>query len=136
MDRPNRRQEPSWTLDEMNRAIIDFKQGFSLSEVSEKYNIPRKVLRSHALNENPKFLTKNQENGESQKKKREKIDKRLYDENGIHIETGLDICDCMTKRDCAGCFFPCPDCKSTKCGVECRVNRLWSFDGFEVEELK
>ncbi|XP_063702668.1 ARL14 effector protein [Culicoides brevitarsis] len=61
----------------------------------------------------------------------------LYDENGIHRETGLDICDCLDMV-CPGCHFPCESCKSNKCGPTCRANRKFMyetilFDGKDTE---
>ncbi|KAL1509364.1 hypothetical protein ABEB36_004117 [Hypothenemus hampei] len=54
----------------------------------------------------------------------------LYDEKGIHIATGLDLCDCLTDK-CPGCWFECPKCKSRKCGPECRVFRKYMVDYIE-----
>ncbi|XP_053987453.1 ARL14 effector protein [Hylaeus anthracinus] len=56
----------------------------------------------------------------------------LYDENGIHIETGDDLCDCLNIT-CAGCHYPCAKCSSAKCGHECRINRKWSYESIENE---
>lgn len=55
----------------------------------------------------------------------------LYDEFGIHLESGLDLCDCL-EDDCDGCFFPCPKCKSEKCGNECRVHRDYVIEYAEI----
>lgn len=55
-----------------------------------------------------------------------------YNEKGIHIATGLDLCDCMNDK-CAGCFYPCPKCQSTKCSRECRQNRRWAYDTCEIQ---
>lgn len=56
----------------------------------------------------------------------------LYDEYGIHIDTQVDLCDCLQKS-CSGCHFPCPKCKSQKCGIECRVNRKYVYDQIEYQ---
>ncbi|KAJ8959526.1 hypothetical protein NQ314_006263 [Rhamnusium bicolor] len=54
----------------------------------------------------------------------------LYDENGVHISTLTDLCDCLNE-DCVGCFFECPKCGSQKCGTECRVHRKYLIDQIE-----
>ncbi|XP_049820572.1 uncharacterized protein LOC126264905 [Aethina tumida] len=51
----------------------------------------------------------------------------VYDAYGIHIETRLDMCDCLDLT-CCGCFFPCPKCQSNKCGTVCRCNRTFIYD--------
>ncbi|CAG5115379.1 unnamed protein product [Candidula unifasciata] len=56
----------------------------------------------------------------------------LYDENGIHLETLADVCDCLDKG-CPGCHFPCRRCGSPKCGADCRCNRKYIVDLIEVE---
>ena len=50
----------------------------------------------------------------------------VYTSDGALKENGKDWCDCLDV-DCPGCFFPCPKCKSCKCGPECRCNRKWYF---------
>lgn len=37
----------------------------------------------------------------------------LYDENGVHRDSGLDACDCLDIT-CPGCHFACPICGSNK----------------------
>lgn len=56
----------------------------------------------------------------------------VYDEKGLYIQTGHDICDCLN-LSCAGCHFPCSRCSSQKCAHECRINRKWTYDSIENE---
>ncbi|XP_076652340.1 ARL14 effector protein [Halictus rubicundus] len=56
----------------------------------------------------------------------------LYDDNGIYIQTGDDLCDCLN-LNCTGCHFPCGKCSSTKCGHDCRMNRKWTYESIENE---
>ncbi|XP_006823830.1 ARL14 effector protein-like [Saccoglossus kowalevskii] len=56
----------------------------------------------------------------------------LYDEAGLLIEDGRDLCDCLDDL-CPGCHYPCPKCGSEKCGGECRCNRRWIYEQIEVE---
>lgn len=56
----------------------------------------------------------------------------VYNDKGIYIKTGDDLCDCLN-LNCAGCHFPCPKCSSTKCGHECRNNRRWTYESIENE---
>ncbi|GFT96545.1 ARF7EP_C domain-containing protein [Nephila pilipes] len=55
-----------------------------------------------------------------------------FDNRGVHKETQKDLCDCLG-IECPGCFMPCPRCSSIKCGHECRRNRRWAYDNFEIE---
>ncbi|CAH1103470.1 unnamed protein product [Psylliodes chrysocephalus] len=54
----------------------------------------------------------------------------IYDENGIHISTSVDLCDCLNE-ECVGCFFECPKCASQKCGTDCRVHRKYVVEQIE-----
>lgn len=56
----------------------------------------------------------------------------MFDEKGRYRATGADVCDCLDNT-CPGCHFPCPNCKNTKCGPFCRVNRKWPFDTIEQD---
>lgn len=56
----------------------------------------------------------------------------LYNENGVYMQTGDDLCDCLN-LNCAGCHFPCPKCSSPKCGHECRNHRKWIYESIENE---
>ncbi|KAK1159721.1 ARL14 effector protein-like [Acipenser oxyrinchus oxyrinchus] len=57
---------------------------------------------------------------------------KVYDSAGLLISSGLDLCDCLDE-DCLGCFYPCPECRSRKCGVECRCDRKWLYEQVEIE---
>lgn len=57
---------------------------------------------------------------------------KVYDSRGLLLSCGRDLCDCLDV-DCMGCFYPCPDCSSRKCGVECRCDRKWLYEQVEVE---
>ncbi|CAM4523762.1 hypothetical protein PO909_024020 [Leuciscus waleckii] len=57
---------------------------------------------------------------------------KVYDNKGLLISCGRDLCDCLD-IDCMGCFYPCPECGSRKCGVECRCDRKWLYEQVEVE---
>ncbi|XP_074594826.1 ARL14 effector protein-like [Brevipalpus obovatus] len=58
----------------------------------------------------------------------------IYDDHGIHIKTGGDLCDCL-RRQCPGCHFECKKCKSHKCGQTCRVNRSWEYDSVNIQAI-
>ena len=51
---------------------------------------------------------------------------KKYDKKGRLLFNHADLCDCL-KEDCLGCFYPCPQCNSTKCGPTCRCNRRWVY---------
>merc|ERR550519_676340 len=58
----------------------------------------------------------------------------LYDSEGVLLQSGLDLCDCL-EDSCPGCHLPCSNCSSPKCGHLCRSGRHWQYtsvvqDGF------
>ncbi|KAM8877328.1 ARL14 effector protein isoform 1-T1 [Synchiropus picturatus] len=71
--------------------------------------------------------------GGKQQSDRQNLNKsRVYDNKGRLLSNGKDMCDCLD-IDCMGCFNPCPECGSRKCGVECRCDRKWLYEQVEVE---
>ncbi|GFR20377.1 ARF7EP_C domain-containing protein [Trichonephila clavata] len=69
---------------------------------------------------------------EAKTRKKQKKQERKYDNDGIHIETGMDLCDCLNVA-CEGCFMPCRKCSSEKCGDECRRNRRSQYEAYKIE---
>uniref|UniRef100_A0A3Q2V7H4 ADP-ribosylation factor-like 14 effector protein n=1 Tax=Haplochromis burtoni TaxID=8153 RepID=A0A3Q2V7H4_HAPBU len=57
---------------------------------------------------------------------------KVYDNKGRLLSNGKDLCDCLDV-DCMGCFYPCPECGSRRCGIECRCDRKWLYEQMEVE---
>uniref|UniRef100_A0A8C8FY06 THAP-type domain-containing protein n=1 Tax=Oncorhynchus tshawytscha TaxID=74940 RepID=A0A8C8FY06_ONCTS len=56
---------------------------------------------------------------------------KVYDSKGRMLSCGKDMCDCLD-TDCMGCFYPCPECSSRMCGVECRCDRKWLYEQVEA----
>uniref|UniRef100_A0A8C7D6M2 ARF7 effector protein C-terminal domain-containing protein n=1 Tax=Oncorhynchus kisutch TaxID=8019 RepID=A0A8C7D6M2_ONCKI len=56
---------------------------------------------------------------------------KVYDNKGHLLSCGKDMCDCLD-ADCMGCFHPCPECSSRRCGVECRCDRKWLYEQVEA----
>lgn len=83
------------------------------------------------------YGTFNPESSEREKKKLRRFQNSkprtgaCYKEDGILLD-GRDLCDCLTES-CPGCFYPCPQCGSQKCGPTCRCNRRWVYDYIEDE---
>ncbi|XP_074065062.1 uncharacterized protein LOC141504127 [Macrotis lagotis] len=57
----------------------------------------------------------------------EEKNEKMYEERGRLILNGKDLCDCL-ERECLGCFYPCPECNSTKCGSTCHCNQEWRYE--------
>ncbi|CAF1689812.1 unnamed protein product, partial [Adineta ricciae] len=53
--------------------------------------------------------------------------KPLYDKSGLLASDQTDRCDC-NRFKCPGCFVPCANCQSAKCGLECRNLRTYSYE--------
>jgi len=70
---------------------------------------------------------------EATKNNRNKKQSSFYNDKGVHRTSGTDFCDCLLS-ECPGCHFPCPKCKSTKCGFECRQNRKWQVEFIANED--
>ena len=76
------------------------------------------------------IIGKNQHTSKTRNNKKD----ALYDAKGALLMNGIDVCDCLIE-DCPGCHFPCPRCKSSKCGHECRNNRKWVYDSVEIDGM-
>ena len=95
----------------------------------------RLTKSSTAVQESENLTNNNEQNGESRDRAREGGGERkasIYDNKGVLLHSGLDLCDCL-EDSCPGCYFPCPKCKSPKCGHECRSGRKWQYDSVELD---
>jgi len=111
----NRRKEGN----KKNRKLIDKERQEFLSEFD----------RNASEREKRKL---NKKNNYKEPSGRGRNKNNVYDEKGILISCGKDVCDCMDDS-CPGCHFPCPKCRSNKCGNECRQNRKWMFESVELD---
>lgn len=66
----------------------------------------------------------------NEKRNVRRIPGALYDSSGVHINSNVDLCDCL-QDSCRGCHFHCRKCASQKCGAECRVNRKFVYENIE-----
>lgn len=56
------------------------------------------------------------------------FDRKRYHHNDgrlIQLAEDFDGCDCL-RPNCSGCHLPCPSCKGTRCGHECRLEHTKS----------
>lgn len=65
-------------------------------------------------------------NGFDPNKSRRHQNRSTFDGNGRYRTGGQNVCDCLIEN-CVGCHFPCPKCKSPKCGNECRQYRQYAY---------
>lgn len=59
----------------------------------------------------------------------------VFDGNGSYRHNGRDVCDCLDNF-CCGCHYPCPKCKSPKCGNQCRRYRAEAYSSIYWESQK
>lgn len=113
-----------------------FPEKPSEKELKQKKRLDRQLKRLSFQNPGPQVANFNPEvrqqikKGQMAKKNElvpEKREVNKYDEKGRLTFNKADLCDCLDE-DCLGCFYPCPKCKSTKCGPICRCNRRWAYD--------
>ena len=92
--------------------------------------VEQQLKRLAFQNLGPQTANFNPEKKEQMSKKNEffspKREAKKYDRKGRLLVNQADLCDCLDE-DCPGCFYPCPKCKSTKCGPTCRCSRRWVY---------
>lgn len=116
------------------------------SDSNDSVSAPRRETRSKAL----KKINQLREEGgvadfnpDKSVRERKKISKiantqgrkknqALYNNQGIFLQTGQDLCDCLAE-DCSGCFYACPKCNGSKCGGTCRRRRHWLYEHITVD---
>jgi len=104
----------------------------------EKAKIARKLEQENMKAKEDTWATFNPDQSEREKAKMArkiavaKEKKKIYDDKGHLVGSGLDLCDCLDDN-CVGCHFPCPKCRSVKCGHECRQNRKWQYETVEID---
>ena len=107
------------------------------SEMDEKKmkQVEQQLKRLAFKNLGPQMASFNPEIRQQQKKEQMSKTKEFfspkravkkYDGKGRLLFNQADLCDCLNE-DCPGCFYPCPKCKSTKCGPTCGGNRRWVY---------
>ena len=107
------------------------------SEMDEKKRkrVERLLKRLALQNPGPQNASFNPEIRQQQKKEQMSKMKgffspkravKKYDRKGRLLFNQADLCDCL-KEDCPGCFEPCSQCNSSKCGPTCRCNRRWVY---------
>lgn len=61
-----------------------------------------------------------------------KYSSHVFDAHGRYRNSGIDACDCLDNT-CPGCHFPCPKCKSSKCGTDCRSYRKHAIQNIQID---
>lgn len=127
------------SIDEIPNSPASTEENSNHSEEGERRHLRRHTQTLEKLN-NEKFMENF--NPETSARETRKVTRKvmnqmryrgkLHDSQGIHISTGKDLCDCCEEH-CPGCHFPCPKCKSQKCGPVCRTNRRWVYEQNEIE---
>ncbi|CAF1284768.1 unnamed protein product [Adineta steineri] len=124
----------------MNAGSGLYPSSSSSSEPSSPGEVQRQKRRDRALhglgfaNPGPKNLVnvanvppRRLKTREPSTQEKPSASKPLYDKSGLLISDQTDRCDC-NRLKCPGCFLPCTNCQSSKCGLECRNLRTYSYE--------
>lgn len=127
--------------DEMEMATADGasnESGTSVPHMSLRVR-PRKRERRVQLLQPEEFHFLDDFDPEKSNRERRKMSRKLttqartiYNEYGHIRKNNVDVCDCMDES-CPGCWYECENCNSTKCGLQCRVNRKFFFEAITFD---
>lgn len=107
-------------------------------ETRSRNRPPAKMRKIEELREEGGMSEFNPEKSQREKRKISKVVQAtsgvppVRKKGGFFTKTGGDTCDCL-EPGCAGCFFPCHKCNTTKCALTCRRRRNWYYDKVTID---